>query len=101
MVVPGTEQDAVVEVRAPAIGPRCPPVMGLAPGGGDGATFGAALAIADDHRLALCGSEQSGGAAQVEDLRLLAEHGRDDPTGAREAACVSGGELVGGAELGD
>src|SRR5687767_5932137 len=100
MVVPGTEKYAVLQVGAATVDPGSPPVVGFAPRCRDGASFDAAFAVADDHRLALCGFEQPRGTAQVENLGLSAEHRRDDLGGAREPAYLAGGQLVRGSELG-
>jgi hypothetical protein len=54
MVVVAAEQDAVVEVGAPAVLPRMQ-VVGLAPGGGDVAALGTTDGVTHAHRQALGG----------------------------------------------
>lgn len=71
-------------------------MVGLAPGGGDVATVGPAGGLGDGEDLALGRGEQAAGAAGVEDHAGAVEHDGDDPGGARQAACLPGGDgLVG------
>src|SRR5690349_21843596 len=85
------EEDAVGEVGLAAGGPG-DPVVGLAPGAGDRAALGAALAIAEQEGLALGSAEEAAGAAEVEHLGGAAEDSRDDPRRAGEPAGLGGGD---------
>ena len=72
-------------------------MVGFAPGGGDVAALGAAVAVADAHGLALGGVVEPLGAAEVEDLGLPAEDGGDEVGGARQAAGLGGADALAGA----
>src|SRR3712207_5817455 len=73
VVVEGAEQGTVGDVSGAATGPGLVGVVGFAPGGGNVAAFGAAVPVADGHRLALGWGEQAAGAAEVEDFGGTAE----------------------------
>ena len=91
VVVEVAGEYAVVEVGLPAF---CPgfQVVGFAPGGGDGAAFGAAVLVSESHRLALGRRIEAAGAAEVEDLAVAAEDDRDDGGFAGQPADLGGGE---------
>ena len=71
-------------------------VVGVAPGAGDVAAFGAAGGVADQECLALGGAEEPAGAAEVEGHTVAAEDGGDDLRGARQASGVGCGDEVTG-----
>lgn len=85
VMVVGAEQDAVGDggVSAGVPGDH---VVGLGPGGGDGASGGEAAAVAGDEGFAHGGCDEALGAAEVDDVAVGAEEGRDDPGVAGEVA---------------
>ena len=89
MVVVGAEEHAVGEVGLPAPGPR-DQVMGLAPRRRDLAPARAAVLVTDAHGPPLRRLVETPAAAQVEDLGLPTQHGRDDVPGARQASGFAG-----------
>ena len=68
--------------------------MSLAPGGRNRASLGAALAVADHHRLALRGFEQSRAAPQIKHLGGTAEDRGDDLGGAGQTSGFGGGDRL-------
>jgi len=73
VVVEVAEAGRVGEVGRAASGPRVL-VVGFGPGGGGVTAFGAAVLVADPQGFALGAGEQAGGAAEVEDLTVVAEY---------------------------
>ena len=90
----GAEQGAVAGSGGSAAGP-VGDVVGLAPGGGDGALREGAALVPGRDGLADVGREDPGGAADVQDLALAAEDDRDDVGVAGDLADGGGGDGAG------
>src|SRR5579884_391532 len=73
VVVPAAQEQAVVDVRRPAVGPMHD-VVGLAPRGGNRAMRPAAVSVAGDDRPAGGGGEGAARPPDVDHLRAGAEH---------------------------
>jgi hypothetical protein len=74
--------------------------VGLAPGGGDVAAFGAALAVADRHDEALVLVEEAAGVAQVQGLGLAAQDEGDEVGVAGQSHRLGRGDQVAGVQGG-
>lgn len=96
-VVAAAEQDAVAQVGG-AVATLGVEVVGVTPGAGDVAAFGAADPVSDQQCLALGAGEEALVAAQVEGDRLAVEDGRDDPCSAGQSPGLVGGDLFDPAE---
>src|SRR6478735_9316803 len=94
VVVMGAEQGSVVGSGGAAAGP-VGDVVGLAPGGGDGALREGAALVPGGDGLADVGREDAGGASDVQDLALAAEDDRDDVGVAGDFADGAGGDGAG------
>ena len=97
-VVSGAEQEAVV-VGAAAAGPG-DGVVQVAQAGWPVAALGGAAALFEGLGDPLCSGVEAPGAAEVEDLRLPAEDGGDDPGLTRQPPSLAGGDGLAGVEAG-
>ena len=69
-------------------------MVGLAPGRGDGASLRPTLPVADHHRLALGGLEESRCPPEIQHLGLPTQHGGQDGRGAGQPAYLPGTERI-------
>jgi hypothetical protein len=91
LVVMRAEQDSVFDGGGSTAVPGVF-VVGVAPGGGDGAALGSAASVADAECFALCCGVESSGASEVEGVALAAEDDGDDAGLAGETAGVVGSD---------
>src|SRR5580765_3888781 len=90
------EEDQIVEVREPAVGPF-DDVMGLCPPGWSVTAREPTPSVADNQRLVLDGARQASAAPEIQDLaRTLEQHGGDVGVARKSAGGVDGDRFAGG-----